>query len=119
MKLSFDGKSLWSVGRFDQRVIRWNTATAEAAEVVPIPSSSFIFGEGVLSPGGAFLAWGAANEKTMHLMDLKTRKDACESLHTETDVFSAQFSPDGKVLAVGCKGGLFYGSSGFPVGKKQ
>ena len=108
MQLSPDGKTLWGRGRMDRRAICWNAATTEAVEVVPMPAKAISHSRGALSPGGAFLAWGSASDKTIHLMDLKTHKDACEPLKIETGAYSVQFSADGKVLAVGCTKGLFY-----------
>ncbi len=109
VKVSADGKSLWSLGRFDLRVIRWNAATAEPVEVVPIASkASLTLGRGALSPGGAHLAWRNTADKTMHVMDLKTRKDACEPIKTATEPISAQFSPDGKALAIACDASMLY-----------
>jgi RNA polymerase sigma factor (sigma-70 family) len=114
LQLSHDGKSLWSKGDRDRRVIRWNAETAEPGEMVPIPSNGSFWNRegpspgGVLSPGGAFLARFSVSDKTIHLLDLKTRRDACEPLQLETEVTSVQFSLDCKVLAVGCKAGIFY-----------
>ena len=55
-----------------------------------------------------YLAWISASDLTVHVMDLKTRKDACEPLKIESKEVFMQMSPDAKVLAVGCKEGLFY-----------
>jgi WD40 repeat protein len=109
MKLSADGQSLWGLARADRRVLRWNAPTGAAAEVVPLPANAtFLLGRGALSTGGAYVAWRSAADSTLHVLDLKARKDACEPLKVETRSMSVQFSPDAKVLAVGCDDGRLY-----------
>ncbi len=108
VQLSNDGKSLWGMGRWERRMIRWNTATADPVEVVPIPFIGLFKSNGALAPGGDFLAWSSASDKTVHLMDLKSHKDACEPLKIGAEAVAVQFSPDTKALAVGCDGGRFY-----------
>ena len=107
LQISTDGNWLWSMSNDDRQVIRWDRTTREPVETVAMPSS-FRYPRGALSPGGAYLAWGSPGDRTVHLMDLKTHKDACSPLKTETDALSVRFSPDCNVVAVGCKSGLFY-----------
>lgn len=106
IQLSEDGKSLWVQGEADQRIIRWNTATAEPEEVISIPSS-YPLTRGRLSPGGRLAAWYEDKDTTVHLMDLKTRKEACEPLKVEPFPSYVRFSPDSKVIAVGITSGFY------------
>ena len=118
LRLSPDGKSLLGLER-EWRVIRWDPATAKPEESIFFPSdaSNRSHTRATLSSDGAFLAWGSTSDKTIRVMDLKTRKDACEPLKLDEigsrvnavdppDAWMS-FSPNGKVLAVGNKSRIY------------
>ncbi len=115
MRLTPDGKSLVTLGK-DRRVIRWNLATATPEQSILLDSSrqfetrkNMTFELGIrlgLSNDGAFLAWRSESDKMVHVMDLKTGKDACVPLKVYAR--GMQFSPDSKVLAVFGDKNVFY-----------
>lgn len=106
LTLSPDGKLLWSLSA-DRHVIRWNTASAQLDERIAFPSEEQeSYWMSTLSSGGNFLAWCSDSEKTIHIVDLKTRKEASTPLKIEADpgftrFCYLRFSPDGKILAAG------------------
>jgi WD40 repeat protein len=104
--LSYDGGTLALLsGMGDARVVDLNGLRA------PVDIHHHLTERAACSPAGKWLATSASGARGIELWDAKTGKHAV-SLVTESPVYAASFSPDGKWLAVDTARELIFFSSG-------
>lgn len=121
-----DGKSLVCVGSTDQRFMGgeiqvWNAKTWKSTRTIE-QDELYSLRRVACSPDGKWIATGSAissEGKKLRLWDRATGKHLREFGTLADDVQDMTFSPDGKLLAVGCAGDRSVSVWTVPGGKKR
>jgi eukaryotic-like serine/threonine-protein kinase len=99
--ISGDGKLLASVSA-DAVLKLWDLSRPAVAEPLPFPGSGPFIG---ISADGKKVALSSGDLKTVWVRDLAGGRLLTLKGHTQLYICTVRFSPDGRYLATGCRGG--------------